>query len=334
MDMNNIYLFVFGLILLIKGGDWFVDSASGIARRFKLPELLIGATVVSIGTTLPEVMVSATAAIDGSSGMAYGNAIGSIICNTSLIAATTIAIKPGKVAKKALITPVCFFFVAAIFYSLTAYIGGHFSRATGIILLSGFVVYMVLTVVQMLRDRKNDVEIAESHEAEDASEEAPAPLLKSILFLIIGAAVIAVGADLLVDNGIAIAAAIGVPETVISLTFVALGTSLPELVTAITALMKGHGALSLGNIIGANLFNLVLVSGVATTILPFDVPAGTTIGGTPMSFIVDIPVMLAVMAIMVIPALIRGKLSRVQGIALLAIYAAFCALQFVLPMVV
>ena len=334
MDMNNIYLFVFGLILLIKGGDWFVDSASGIARRFKLPELLIGATVVSIGTTLPEVMVSATAAIDGSSGMAYGNAIGSIICNTSLIAATTIAIKPGKVAKKALITPVCFFFAAAIFYSLTAYIGGHFSRATGIILLSGFVVYMVLTVVQMLRDRKNDVEIAESHEAEDASEEAPAPLLKSILFLIIGAAVIAVGADLLVDNGIAIAAAIGVPETVISLTFVALGTSLPELVTAITALMKGHGALSLGNIIGANLFNLVLVSGVATTILPFDVPAGTTIGGTPMSFIVDIPVMLAVMAIMVIPALIRGKLSRVQGIALLAIYAAFCALQFVLPMVV
>ena len=334
MDMNNIYLFVFGLILLIKGGDWFVDSASGIARRFKLPELLIGATVVSIGTTLPEVMVSATAAIDGSSGMAYGNAIGSIICNTSLIAATTIAIKPGKVAKKALITPVCFFFVAAIFYSLTAYIGGHFSRATGIILLSGFVVYMVFTVVQMLRDRKNDVEIAESHEAEDASEEAPAPLLKSILFLIIGAAVIAVGADLLVDNGIAIAAAIGVPETVISLTFVALGTSLPELVTAITALMKGHGALSLGNIIGANLFNLVLVSGVATTILPFDVPAGTTIGGTPMSFIVDIPVMLAVMAIMVIPALIRGKLSRVQGIALLAIYAAFCALQFVLPMVV
>ena len=333
MDMNNIYLFVFGLILLIKGGDWFVDSASGIARRFKLPELLIGATVVSIGTTLPEVMVSATAAIDGVGGMAYGNAIGSIICNTSLIAATTIAIKPGKVAKKALITPVCFFFAAAIFYSLTAYIGGHFSRVTGIILLSGFVVYMALTVVQMLRDRKNGVELAESGEDEEASEEAPAPIFKSILFLIIGAAVIAVGADLLVDNGIAIAAAIGVPETVISLTFVALGTSLPELVTAITALMKGHGALSLGNIIGANLFNLVLVSGVATTILPFDVPAGTTVGGTPMSFIVDIPVMLAVMAIMVIPALIRGKLSRVQGIALLTIYAAFCAVQFVLPMV-
>ena len=334
MDINNIYLFAFGLILLIKGGDWFVDSATGIARRFKLPEILIGATVVSIGTTLPEVMVSATAAIDGSSGMAYGNAIGSIICNTSLIAATTIAIKPGKVDKKSLILPVSFFFAAALFYSLTAYIGGHFSRVTGIILLVGFAAYMILTVTQMLRGRKNesaDVEalVLDEHSA----DEAPAPMLKSILFLIIGAAVIAVGADLLVDNGIVIAEALGVPETVISLTFVALGTSLPELVTAVTALMKGHGALSLGNIIGANLFNLVFVSGVATTILPFDVPAGTTVAGMPLSFIVDIPVMLGVMALMVIPALIRGKMSRVQGIGLLLIYAGFCAVQFALPLV-
>ena len=334
MDINNVYLFVFGLILLIKGGDWFVDSASGIARRFKLPELLIGATVVSIGTTLPEVMVSATAAIDGSGGMAYGNAIGSIICNTSLIAATTIAIKPGKVSKSTLVLPVSFFFAAALFYALTAYIGGHFSRVTGIILLCGFVLYMVLTVMQMLRGRKAGNVGEPSAELEEISSEEPAPIWKSVLFLIIGAAVIAVGADLLVDNGIAIAAALGVPETVISLTFVALGTSLPELVTAITALMKGHGALSLGNIIGANLFNLVLVSGVATTILPFDVPAGTTVGSIPLSFIVDIPVMLTVMAILVIPALIRGKLSRVQGISLLTIYAAFCAVQFILPMVI
>lgn len=333
IDMNNIYLFVFGLILLIKGGDWFVDSASSIARRFKLPELLIGATVVSIGTTLPEVMVSATAAIDGSSGMAYGNAIGSIICNTSLIAATTIAIKPGKVNKSTMILPVCFFFGAALFYSLTAYIGGHFSRATGIILLCGFVCYMVLTVLQMFRSKKSSGDEKEEIEESELAIEKPEPLLKSIIFLVLGAAVIAVGADLLVDNGIIIAQALGVPETVISLTFVALGTSLPELVTAITALMKGHGALSLGNIIGANLFNLVFVSGVATTILPFDVPADTYIGGVPSSFIIDIPVMLAVMAIMVVPALIRGKLARIQGIALLAIYAAFCALQFSLPFI-
>ena len=141
-----------------------------------------------------------------------------------------------------------------------------------------------------------------------------------------------VGAYLLVESATAIAHQLKVPETIISLTIVALGTSLPELVTAITSLMKGHGALSLGNIIGANLFNLVFVSGVATVILPFDVPAGTTIGSTPLSFIVDIPVMLAVMLVMVVPALIRGKLSRAQGIALLAIYAAFCAVQFTVPL--
>ena len=332
--MDQIYLFVFGLILLIKGGDWFVDSASSIARRFKLPELLIGATVVSIGTTLPEVMVSATAAIQGSGGMAYGNAIGSIICNTSLIAATTIAIKPGNVNKKTLILPVSFFFIAAIFYTLTAYIGERFSLVTGIILLCMFAVYMTLTVLQMKRTKNEEEEESLKLDADALeTEEAPAPILKSIIFLILGAAVIAIGADLLVDNGIKIAEAVGVPETVISLTFVALGTSLPELVTAITALLKGHGALSLGNIIGANLFNLVLVSGVATVILPFDVPSESMIGSVPTSFVIDIPVMLAVMSLMVIPALIRGKLSRWQGISLLCIYAGFCAVQFILPLI-
>ena len=330
--MDQIYLFVFGLILLIKGGDWFVDSASSIARRFKLPELLIGATVVSIGTTLPEVMVSATAAIQGSGGMAYGNAIGSIICNTSLIAATTIAIKPGNVNKKTLILPVSFFFIAAIFYTLTAYIGERFSLVTGIILLCMFAVYMTLTVLQMKRTKNEEESMKLDADALE-TEEAPAPILKSIIFLILGAAVIAIGADLLVDNGIKIAEAVGVPETVISLTFVALGTSLPELVTAITALLKGHGALSLGNIIGANLFNLVLVSGVATVILPFDVPSESMIGSVPTSFVIDIPVMLAVMSLMVIPALIRGKLSRWQGISLLCIYAGFCAVQFILPLI-
>ena len=327
--LNNVYLFAFGLILLIKGGDWFVDAATAIARRFKLPELLIGATVVSIGTTLPEVMVSATAAMQGSSEMAYGNAIGSIICNTSLIAALSIAIKPSKVKRKNLIIPAAFFLVAALFYSITAYLGGHFTRVHGIILLSIFVIYMTTTVVRMFKSKKEEEATmpSEQLEIEDEKKES---ILKNILFLIIGAATIALGADLLVDNGTIIAEHLGVPETVISLTFVALGTSLPELVTAITALSKGHGALSVGNILGANLFNLVFVSGIAISILPFDVPAGNTIGGVSASLAVDIPVMIAVMAIMVIPALIRNKLSRVQGFLLLAIYAGFCVFQFAL----
>ena len=326
----NVLLFIVGLVLLIKGGDWFVDGATGLARRFKIPELLIGATVVSIGTTLPEVMVSATSAAQGIGGIAYGNAIGSIICNTSLIAAITIAVKPAKIDKKALKLPVIFFFSAAAVYCTVAYAFGRFSRLSGVVLLAIFAAYMTLTVLQMKKNPTED----ELHVSEDKAEEQPAAvklLIKEIVFLVVGAALIAVGADLLVDNGTVIAEALGVPSAVIGLTFVALGTSLPELVTAITSLVKGHGALSLGNIIGANLFNLVLVSGISTVIGPFDVPAETLVfGNIPLSFVLDIPVMLGVMLILTVPAFIRGKLSRVQGIGLLAVYAAFTVLQFVL----
>ena len=148
--------------------------------------------------------------------------------------------------------------------------------------------------------------------------------------LVIGAALIAVGARLLVNNGTIIAEKLGVPESVIALTFVALGTSLPELVTAITSLAKGHGSLSLGNVIGANLFNLVLVSGVSVALSPFEVPTSSQIAGMNTSLVVEIPLMFAVMAILTVPSLIRGKLSRVQGISLLAMYAAFCVFQFVI----
>ena len=155
-----------------------------------------------------------------------------------------------------------------------------------------------------------------------------AALATAFVLLAVGAVLIAVGADLLVDNGTLIAQALGVPESVIALTFVALGTSLPELVTAITSLAKGHGALSLGNVIGANVFNLVLVSGVSVALAPFTIPQNSTIAGMNASLVMDIPVMFAVMLLLTVPALLKGKLSRPQGIALLCIYAAFCVVQF------
>ena len=322
---DHIYLFVFGLILLIKGGDWFVDSASSIAKRFKLPELLIGATVVSIGTTLPEVMTSATSALTGHGEIAYGNAIGSIICNTSLIAAVTIAIKPGKVDRKTLIFPSCFFFGVAIFYSLVAYIGGEFTRPVGILLLLAFVAYMVINVLNMKKNPTDSLEISE----ESDEESVDGSIIKDIAWLVIGALVIAVGADLLVESSTIIAKDMGMSESVIALTVVALGTSLPELVTAITALSKGHGALSLGNVIGANVFNLVLVSGVSVVLSPFTVPLTSSLFGANTSLVLDIPVMLGVMALMTIPAILKNKLSRWQGITLLAIYVAFLVMQFI-----
>ena len=318
-----ILLFVVGLVCLIKGGDWFVDGASALARKFHLPELLIGATVVSIGTTLPEVMVSTISSVSGHGEIAYGNAIGSVICNTSLIAALTVAIRPGLVNKKSLRLPVISFFIAAVAYSIIAYTTGNFERWQGIALLCGFALYMVVTVLHMKKH-------PEDAEPEGGDEEKPKEmqLWQELLFLIIGAAAIAVGARLLVDNGTLIAEALGVPSSVIGLTMVALGTSLPELVTAVTSLIKGHSALSLGNVIGANLFNIVLVSGAAITISPFAIPMEKTIAGMNASLVVDLPVMFTVMLILCVPAVLRGKLQRWQGVLLLCAYVAFTAFQF------
>ena len=318
--IQSVLLFAVGLLLLIKGGDWFVDGATGLARRFHLPDIIVGATVVSIGTTLPEVMVSATGAMLGQGAMAYGNAIGSIICNTALIAAISVTVNPGPVNVKTMKMPVIFFFTSAALYCLAAYLLGEFPRWMGFVMLAIFVVYLVLNVRQGLKNPDQ----AEEEEA-DAK---PRTLLMELLLLIVGAALIAVGADLLVEHGTIIAQFLGVPETVIALTFVALGTSLPELVTTITSLRKGHASLGIGNVIGANVFNLVLVSGISVALAPFEVPVGKLLMGHNASLVLDIPVMLGVMLLLTVPALTRKKLERWQGVLLLCIYAAFCLFQF------
>ncbi len=316
-----VILFIVGFVCLIKGGDWFVDGAAGIAEKFNMPPILVGATVVSIGTTLPETMVSASSAVLGHGEIAYGNAIGSIICNTAFIAGVAMAIRPSKIDRKTLIVPTCFFFGAAAFYSAVAYITGYFSRLTGILLLAVFVVYMTVTVRQAIKSPGQEPQQAEESKAEK-------PVWQLIVMLVVGAALIAVGARLLVDNGTIIAERLGVPESVIALTFVALGTSLPELVTAITSLRKGIGALSLGNVIGANLLNLLLVTGLSCTLSPFPVPVEKKIGSVPASFVIDIPLMFLVMIFATVPAIIKGKQSRVIGIAFLIVYFAFCIFQF------
>ena len=378
----SVLMFAVGLILLIKGGDWFVDGATGLAERFRLPDIVVGATVVSIGTTLPEVMVSTTGALTGSGAMAYGNAIGSIICNTALIAAISITYNPGPVNVKSMKTPAIFFFGSAALYCIASYFLGEFPRWMGFVMLGVFLLYSFLTVRNGLKnpDTTDDEEewddtadpkdtwseliilglcalligifanwltgllmaalfgvymITKARFVQRAKQtKGPVvkPLWDDLLLLAIGAAVIAVGADFLVEHGQIIAIGLGVPETVVALLFVALGTSLPELVTTITALKKGRASLGVGNVIGANVFNLVLVSGVAVSLAPFKVPCENFLldTGLNMSLVVEIPVMLGVMALMVLPALLRKKLSRWQGIVLLCIYLAFVVCQFVL----
>ncbi len=323
--LMSVILFAVGLVLLIKGGDWFVDGATGIAKRFNLPDIVVGATVVSIGTTLPEVMVSTSGALQGSGAMAYGNAIGSIICNTALIAAISIVCNPGPVNTKSMKTPAVFFFLSAALYCVASYFLGTFPRWMGFVMLVIFVVYTVLTV-------RNGMKNPDSAEEEEEQSGEDKPLWKLLILLVVGAAVIAVGANLLVEHGQIIALGLGVPETVVALLFVALGTSLPELVTTITSLRSGHASLGVGNVIGANVFNLVLVSGVAVSLAPFDVPFENELlnTGLNMSLVFEIPVMLGVMALLIFPTLASKQLKRWQGITLLCIYAAFCVCQFVL----
>lgn len=184
-----------------------------------------------------------------------------------------------------------------------------------------FVAYIIISVIQARQ-------ASQSGHSQQSGELIPVP--KTLVLLVVGAALIAVGAKLLVDNGTLLAQAAGVSEAVIGLTLVALGTSLPELITAVTSLVKGHSSLSLGNVIGANLFNLVLVSGVSVTLAPFEVPQGAEVMGINSSLLIDIPVMFLVMLILSVPAVIKGKLSRIQGVTLLLIYAGFCALRFCL----
>jgi cation:H+ antiporter len=290
-----------------------------------VPEIIIGATVVSIGTTLPEVMVSVTAAVNSNGAIAYGNAIGSIICNTALIAALTIAIRPAPVNKKAIVTPIVFFFVSAAIYMVAAYIFGRFDRWLGIVMLVVFGAYMALTVY---RGFKNP----EQSGADESEEDNGGSLVKNIVMLVISAALIAVGADMLEGSSVSLATMAGIPAEVVGVTVVALCTSLPELVTAVTALLKGHGALSLGNIIGANIFNLVLVSGAAVTLSPFAVPEGSKLFGFNTSQLIEIPLMVIVMAIMTLPTLRKGKLHRWQGVLLLGIYLAFVTLQVLIAL--
>lgn len=312
-----ILLFCMGLILLIRSGGQFVEQAAAIARCLHMPEVLIGATIVSLGTTLPEVMVSARSALGGHGEIAYGNAVGSVICNAALIGGIAAAARPGTVHREKLRLPVLFFFGTAAVFCVTVYGSGWFSRGIGLVLLAVLAVYLGLSAQDMRRG------------SESAPEPAPGgtPLAARFLWLAVSAVLVAAGAELLVDNGILIAQAAGVPESVIGLTFVALGTSLPELTTTLVSLGRGHSGLSLGNILGANLLNLTLVSGLAAVLQPFGIPAGTAFGGRNLARWLDMPLMLLVMLVLCLPAALKGRISRWQGAVLLALYAAFCAVQ-------
>lgn len=311
--IKTVILFMVGLVLICLGGDRLVDAAVAIARKLGIPQIVVGATIVSLGTTLPEILVSTTAAFDGSAAIAAGNAFGSIICNTALIAGLTQTIRPSKkVEFSSLAWRSIFFFGALIVMNVVGYVTGAFGRPLGIVLLLLFILYAYMNVIRSS---------AEGSEEDGDEDYSAVSVPKQLLILVVCAAFLFVGANLLVDNGILIAEALGVPERVIAVTFIALGTSLPELMTSVMSLIKGYGNVGLGNVLGANILNMLLVIGI---------PA--VVQGIPLErsvVAVDMPLAGLVMGILFIPILIRKKSSRVQGIILLGIYAAYCVMSFI-----
>lgn len=308
-------LFLLGLVFIVKAGDFFVDSSINIAKYFHVSDLVIGATIVSIGTTLPETIVSATSAFLGYSNMAYGNAIGSIICNSGLILGLTLSFSTVFIKRENIKTIVIFYLISFFYYFVIAIFEKRFEQKDGMILLFIYVIYMSYMIYSKKEENKN-------FENKDIS------ISKSILVLIISALFLGLGSRLLVDNGTIIARNLGISEAVIGITVIALGTSLPELITSLTALKKRHPSMSVGNIMGANLLNLIFVSAVAILIRPFDVPKDKILMGINSSIVVDIPLSFLMMLIIILPIIIKNRTYKFQGILLLLLYVLFCIFQY------
>ena len=314
---GTLLFFAIGLGLICFAGDKFVDAAVAIATRLKIPQIVVGATIVSLGTTLPEILVSTTAVLGAaqSPDICFGNAIGSIICNTALIAGIGQLIRPTREAKTSSINWRLSFFVLTVLamFAMLFFNSLTLPRWFGFILLGGFVAYAILSIKLTNRDD------AEPVESLDKVMKIPVALI----LLVVTAAGLFLGANLLVDNGQILAVEyLHVPERVVAVTMIALGTSLPELVTTLTSAIKGREDVGLGNIIGANLFNLLAVIGIPNAL-------GGAITASPSAAYIDLPIALAVMLILIVPMMIRKKGSRLQGGLLLLGYIAYCIYSFV-----
>ncbi len=352
-----VLLFVVGLVLIIKGGDFFVDGSSWIAEKSGIPKFIIGATIVSIGTTMPEMITSIVGTAEGQIGLAIGNAIGSVTANTAMILAISIIAIPAVIKRKD------YWFKSILLMGITLLLflfllNQKMGIIEGIVCLLMIVVFIaenihaskvqsqVETLVKPTNDEKMVEESKEENSSrvenfyeqkteldltsnienveEDSKERNPKlETFWQIFKFIFGAAAIYFGSVFLVDSGTTLATKIGISEAVIGLTLVAIGTSLPELVTTITAIIKKQSSLSLGNIVGANIIDMAVILPVCSFIA-----GGTLIPDTTQTSYLDLPVCLIVMMIAFIPSLIRGKFSRWQGILMLTIYIAYLVILF------
>lgn len=300
----NIILLLVGFVLLIKGADFFVDGSSSVAKLLGIPGFVIGLTVVAMGTSAPEAAVSITAGVSGSNEIAISNIIGSNLFNLLVVAGLSAVIKPFKIEHTILKRDFTINVGACVLLLAMLFIGGTLGRLDGFILLGLFIGYIVYVVIDALKHRDTN---------SDDDVKTMNPVL-SVIAIIGGLAAVIFGGDLVVDNAVAIAQRLNWSETFIGLTIIAIGTSLPELVTSVVAAKKGESGLALGNVIGSNLFNIMLVLGLSTAINPI---------ATDSSMIMNAIVMLAVTTFVYVACLIKKSLGRVVGAICVSGYAAY-----------
>ena len=310
-NLIAVLLFLVGLGLIVKGGDWFVDAASWMAEASGMPKFLIGATIVSVATTLPEIIVSVIAAAEGQTEMAIGNAVGSVTANLGLIMGFSLLFLPMAIRRSQFALKGALMVGACVILLITC-LDGQMTVGEGLICLAVFVVY----IYENIRSARGENGAADRPAVEKRD------LWKNIFLFVLGAASLVVGSRLLVDNGTILATALGVPERVIAVTMVAIGTSLPELVTAVTAVVKKQGSLSVGNILGANIIDIAVILPLCAMI------SGGALPVSAASFSLDMPVCLAEALIAVVPTIIRRKFSRVQGVCMIVLYLAYLVYTF------
>jgi len=301
-------IFVIGLVLVIKGGDWFVDSASWFAEATGIPKFVVGATVVSFATTLPEMLVSVRAAMNGSAQLAIGNAVGSVTANTTLIMGVSLVAMAGIISRKEYALKGGLLLAAIV--GLTALsVNNALPVWSAYVLWAIFLIFMISNLIE---GKKSAGTEKNSFDKKEIPSKA--------LFFIIGTASIVFGAEFLVSSGKTIAAGIGISETIIGFTVIALGTSLPEFVTTLTAIRKKENSLSVGNIIGANIIDTTLILPLCAVI------NGQALPVEKINLVFDFPVCIVACAVAVIPTVIQGRFKKWQGFALLTIYALYMLL--------
>ena len=313
----SVILIILGFVFLIKGADFLVNGASNIAKKLNIPEIIIGLTIVSIGTSMPELLVSITSALRGSSDMVMGNVIGSNVCNMLLILGGAAAIKAVRFQKETRLIEIPLLLGFSLVFISICNTGTGITRLEAIFLIILFALFIVYTIVMS----KESGEFAKEEKEVFPQEEKSVPILKSIFYVVLGIVALKIGGDLTVDNAVAIAETFNLSEKIISLTILAIGTSLPELVTSVTAAIKGNSDIAIGNIIGSNIFNMLLIIGISAIISP--ITYNVTYNIQMAIFILSI-IMLAIFPI--IPP--KNEMSRGNGITYLIWYAIYMVVLF------